>query len=189
MSRAYRVQVRESVRRVLKADDRVSTQLELLEVLPREQMADLLAAELSRRGFRRDGSSLVRRDGGVTLTVETETGTVTVQSEATEQIEVEGQRTGSYYDDWGGGKEKTEQALREQLRDDLGKQAEGRVDQLQKKVTDQLEGRLADLRTELDQVSNRVTAEALKRKAAQIGQIKEMTEDEQSGSLTIVVEV
>jgi hypothetical protein len=41
----------------------------------------------------------------------------------------------------------------------------------------------------LDQVVNRVTAEALKRKAAQMGRIKEMTEDPQAGSLTIVVEV
>jgi hypothetical protein len=38
-------------------------------------------------------------------------------------------------------------------------------------------------------VVNRVTAEALKRKAASLGQIKEMTEDPQAGSLTIVVEV
>ena len=34
-----------------------------------------------------------------------------------------------------------------------------------------------------------MTAEALKIKAAQMGQIKEITEDPQSGSLTIVVEV
>ena len=33
------------------------------------------------------------------------------------------------------------------------------------------------------------TAEALKQKAAQLGQIKEMTEDPQSGSMTIVLEV
>jgi hypothetical protein len=56
-------------------------------------------------------------------------------------------------------------------------------------VTDRLEGQLRDLRQELDQVVNRVTAESLKRKAAQLGQIKEMTEDPQAGSLTIVVEV
>ena len=36
---------------------------------------------------------------------------------------------------------------------------------------------------------NRITAEALKKKAASLGQIKEMTEDPQSGSLTITVEV
>jgi hypothetical protein len=41
----------------------------------------------------------------------------------------------------------------------------------------------------LNQAVNRVTAEALKRKAAQIGAIKEITEDAQTGSLTIKVEV
>ena len=50
-------------------------------------------------------------------------------------------------------------------------------------------GEVHRLQKELDQAVNRVTAEALKRKAAQMGQIKEMTEDPQAGSLTIVVEV
>ena len=48
MSRAYRIRVQESLRRVVTAEDHVSTQLELLELLPAEQMADLLAAELER---------------------------------------------------------------------------------------------------------------------------------------------
>jgi hypothetical protein len=45
------------------------------------------------------------------------------------------------------------------------------------------------LKKELNGAINRVTAEALKQKAAQIGQIKEVTEDPESGSLTIKVEV
>ena len=45
------------------------------------------------------------------------------------------------------------------------------------------------MRKELDQVVNRVTAEALKKKAAQMGRIKEVSEDKASGSLKIVVEV
>jgi hypothetical protein len=52
-----------------------------------------------------------------------------------------------------------------------------------------LEGHLSDLQKELNEAVNRVTAEALKQKAAQIGQIKEVTEDPQSGSLTIKLEV
>ncbi len=60
---------------------------------------------------------------------------------------------------------------------------------MQTKVTDRLEQQLAGLRQELNQVVNRVTAEALERKAAQLGQIKELTEDPQTGSLTIVLEV
>ena len=45
------------------------------------------------------------------------------------------------------------------------------------------------MRKELNEAVNAVTREALKRKAAQLGQIKEMTEDPEAGSLTIKVEV
>ena len=60
MSRAYRVSVRESRNRTLRAEDHVSTQLEILEVLPPEQMAALLADELERCGFQREGTRLTR---------------------------------------------------------------------------------------------------------------------------------
>jgi hypothetical protein len=188
MSRAYRLRVKETLRRVLRAADRVSTQLELLEILPREQMAELLAEELARRGFQRRNQTLVRRERGVTVTVEANTGTVTVQAEDTETVELQGDKEGVGYDDWGS-REKTKEALRAALRHDLEKHAAGKTADLQKLVTDRLEAQLGDLRQELDQVVNRVTAEALKRKAAQIGQIKNMTEDPQNGSLTIVLEV
>ena len=46
MSRSYRVSVRECVNRVIRAEDRISTQLEILDILPAEQMAGLLADEL-----------------------------------------------------------------------------------------------------------------------------------------------
>ena len=46
MSRAYRIKVSESLNRVIRASDHVSTQLELLEILPQETMAALLEKEL-----------------------------------------------------------------------------------------------------------------------------------------------
>ena len=52
MSRAYRVRVRESTHQVIRAEDHVSTTLEMLEILPCEEMAELLRAELIGRGFR-----------------------------------------------------------------------------------------------------------------------------------------
>ena len=60
---------------------------------------------------------------------------------------------------------------------------------LQGEATEQLEGALADVRKELNDAVNAVTREALKRKAAQMGEIKEMSEDPEAGSLTIKVEV
>jgi hypothetical protein len=188
MSRAYRIKVSESLNRVIRASDHVSTQLEVMEILPREQMADLLAEELLRRGFQLAGKALVREGNGITLTVDPETGTVTAQVEASKQAQVQRESEGRAYDQ-GPGRKRAEEALRRQLREELEKQVEQQNERLQKEVTDRLEGELVDLRKELNQVVNRVTAEALKRKAAQIGQIKEMTEDPQSGSMTIVLEV
>jgi len=189
MSRAYRISVKESVRRVVRAEDHVRSQLEMLDILPPAQMADLLAAELIRQGFERDGDTVVRAAGDIQITVDLKSGTVTVQSVSEDEIEVSGERAAAS-DHRSGPHAK---AIRENLQKGLIKDLEKNVSEhekaLQKQVTDKLEGQLADLRKELDQAANRATAEALKQKAAQIGQIKELTEDPESGSLTIVVEV
>jgi hypothetical protein len=189
MSRAYRIKVRESLRRVLRAHDRVSTQLELLEVLPAGQMAQLLKEELKGRGYEEKDGAMVRKEKGITITVNPTTGEVTVEAQASHDATLEGEKDGRAYDDMGPNAKVVQKQLREQLRKDLEKQAERKEAELQSKVTDRLEAELGDLRRELDQAVNRVTAEALKQKAAQLGQIKEMTEDAQTGSLTIVVEV
>jgi hypothetical protein len=189
MSRAYRVAVRESIHRVIRAEDRVSTQLEILEVLPPEQMAGLLSDELEKHGFEKEGNVLVRREKGITITVDPVKGEVTVSAEAAEQTSVEGARESRAYDDVGPHAKQVRENLRQELQRDLEKKLTEKTAVLQGKVTDQLETELGDLRQELDEVVNRVTAEALKRKAAQMGQIKEITEDPQAGSLTIVVEV
>jgi hypothetical protein len=189
MSRAYRITVSESLKRVLRASDHVSTQLELLEILPHEQMAGLLGDELVRRGFQRQGKKLVRQGQGIAVTVDPETGTVTVQADATERVHLQGERAGRVYHPDAASQQAPKEALREELRQELERQAGQKTAALQRQVTDRLEGQLADLRAELDQAINRVTAEALKRKAAQVGRIKEITENAQSGSLTIVLEV
>jgi hypothetical protein len=190
MSRAYRITVRESLRRVINAKDRVSTQLEVLEVLPPEQMAELLARELAERGFECQGDEMVKDlETGVTVSVDPKTGTVTVHAEGAREVDLEREKEGRAYDDAGASAEATRKALREDARKDLERQASQETAKLQSQVTDRLERELSGLRQELDQAVNRVTAEALKVKAAQMGQIKELTEDPQSGSLTIVVEV
>jgi hypothetical protein len=189
MSRAYRIRVRESLARVVRAQDQVTSQLELLEVLPRDQMAEMLGQELASRGFQRGGRRAVREQAGVRVEVDLDTGTVHVRAETSRQVQIEGEKEGRAYDDFGPHAGKVEKALRDSLRKDLEKQAVGRAERLQTELTDRLEGELTDLRKELNQAVNRVTAEALKQKAAQLGRIKEMNEDAQAGSLTIVLEV
>lgn len=189
MSRAYRIRVRESLSRVVRAHDQVSTQLELLEILPREQMAEMLAGELEARGFRRQGRSAVRSGNGVSIEVDLDTGAVHVRAESAREVQLEGEKEGRAFDDMGPHAGKVAKSLREQLRKELEKKAGDQSQRLQAEVTDRLEGELADLRGELNQAVNRVTAEALKQKAAQIGQIRQISEDPQAGSLTIVLEV
>jgi hypothetical protein len=189
MSRAYRISVRESLRRVLRAHDRVSTQLELLEILSPEEMAELLSLELEKGGFERKDGELVREQDGVKVSVDPKSGTVTVSAESSQDVELQSAREGTAWDDAGPSAKSVREGLTKQLQQELEKQADKKTSELQSQVTDRLEKQLGDLRQELDQAVNRVTAEALKEKARRMGQIKEMTEDPQTGSLTIVVEV
>jgi len=189
MSRAYRIRVQESLSRRIAAEDAVSTQLDLLEVLPPEQMADLLREELKRRGFADKGGKLVRADDGLTASIDPKTGEVTIRAQDSENLDLAGQREGIAYDDIGPNSKNVEKALGQQLRRDLEKQAEHEQSKLQGRATERLAAALGDLEKELSGVVNRVTADALKQKAAQLGQIKELTEDPQTGSLTIKVEV
>src|SRR5262245_3074559 len=170
MSRAYRIRVRESLKRLLRAHDRVSTQLELLEILPPEQMTALLEQELLNRGFQKQGNVLARQQkGGVIVAVDPASGSVTVRAEASERVELEGQREGRAYDDAGPHAREVKKRLQEELQKSLTRQADEKTAKLQQQVTDKLEVQLGDLRQELDQVVNRVTADALKQKAAQLG--------------------
>ncbi len=188
MSRAYRIKVSESLKRVLHARDGVSTQLELLPVLAPEQIEQLLAAELVNRGYELKDNILRKKlDGGIVVTVDPKTATVTVQVEDCAEVELKQTKEGRTWVEQG--RKQAENALREEVQQDLAKRAESEEAKLQAEVTERLEAVLVDLRKELDQVVNRVTAEALKIKAAQLGQIKELTEDPQNGSMTIVLEV
>lgn len=189
MSRAYRVQVRESGIRVVQAEDCVTTRLGLLEILPPEEMADLLEKELLERGFRKDGDVL-RRDGdGVTTTVDPKSASVHVTSQSEKRVKVEATREGIAFDDVGPNKKNVKDKLTQQAKDDLERQAAHQQGKLQQQATERLERSLIDLKPELDRAVNKVTAEALKRKAAQLGHVKEITEDQATGSLTIKIEV
>lgn len=189
MSRSYRVAIRENLRRVLKAKDGITSQLEILEILPGEQMADLLATELERRGFRDEDGLLVREKDGVKVTVDPCSGTVTVSAEGDKEVTLAKDKVGHAWDDVGPSAKAVREQLRDQAKKDLERDAEKETAKLQGEVSDRLEGQLAEIRRELDDAVNRVTAEALKQKARSLGEIKEMSEDPQTGSLTIVVEV
>lgn len=189
MSRAYRIEVSETLHRVIKAEDCVSTQLELLGLLPREQMQGLLAAELERRGFQQEDGVLVKRQGTIAITIDPVSGTVTASNEEECALERKRKKAGHAYNDTGPSRDDAERKLRDELQQELESEVEDCNQKLQQKVTETLEKALAGAREEIDQVVNRVTADALKIKAGQMGHIKSLSEDAETGSLTIVVEV
>ncbi|MDP6445861.1 MAG: hypothetical protein QGG36_18255 [Pirellulaceae bacterium] len=185
MSRPYRIRIKESVSRVIRAHDHVRTELDLLPVLSPEQMASLLADELAKHGFRREGDKAVRKEDGVTVTVDLMDGSVVVETEASQQEERTREDSRSFVEQ---PNEDRIAEARKGVRDRINREIDEKEQKLQRAVTDKLERALADVRDELNQSVNRATAGALKVKAAQLGEIKEITEDE-SGSMTIVVEV
>lgn len=186
MSRAYRITVAESLSRHVQVDDGVCSNLELLPILEKPAMGELLAAELEQKGFEREGDVAVRKEkDGVTVTVNVKSGEVAVTAEGHADLKLETRRTAVLDQPASPDREK---ALRAAAQDQLVREAAAEEETLRRKVTTQLEGKLKDLKDELDGVVNRVTANALKTRASQLGTVEEIHEDG-SGNLTIKVRV
>ena len=190
MSRAYRITVKESSTRELKGSDEICTQLEVLEILPPEAMGELLKKELKERGFEEQADgTLTRKEGNTTITVDPKSCEVSVKSDVEEEVSIEAKRETFGYDDVGPNQKEVRERVKQQLQEDIEKKAEKETERLQGRATEELEKKLCDLQPELSDVVNKVTREALKQKAQQLGTVKEVAEDEESGSLTIKIEV
>jgi hypothetical protein len=184
-SRPYRIIVRETLQKILVAEDFVQTKMDLPPILPPEQTSEILTRALEERGFHSEGHTLVRERRGVKAEVDPGTGQVTVSARGSEEVDLsdEGELPGC-----SPCAERARESLRQGLREKLQGEADALERDLQTRTTDRLEGALAELGCELERVAHQVTATALKKKAASIGQIKRITQ-EPSGAVTIVVEV
>jgi hypothetical protein len=190
MSRAYRITVKESDTRHLKAGDEICTQLEVLEILPPEDMATLLKEELKKRGFsEQEDGTLVRKDGDLTVKVDPCSGEVAVKAETQETVSQEAKREATGFNDVGPSEKSLRDRVKDQLKSDLDKKFDQEQSRLQTRATEALEKHLQDIQPEISEVVNQVTRDALKQKAQQMGTVKEISEDAESGSLTIKVEV
>jgi FtsH ternary system domain X5 len=187
VSRAYRVSVKGSVQRVVHVEDGVCTSLEMLPILPKERMSEILAAELAKRGFTREGMTAKRsEDDGVMIEVDLTNGAVSVKAEATADIKIEKERTERVYEEQ---LERGRSAAQERVDREAQREAKEAEDKARTEVAGRLESKFGDLRRELDSITNRVTADSLKEKARQLGEIEQMHEDEKSGELTITVKL
>jgi hypothetical protein len=171
-SRPYRVRTKEVVGKTVVAEDHVKVQLDIPPILPRERTGELLADALKERKFKEDEDGhLVRERGGVTITVDPEEGSMTVSAEAETKLPPDNPSPCSC-------------RARARLHEE-----QSAHNDLQRQVTRRLDGAIGTLGCEIEGVIQKVTVEALKEKARQLGEIKEITEDRKKGSLTIVVKV
>jgi hypothetical protein len=191
MSRAYRIAVKGSIDRIVHVDDGVCTSLELLPILPKERMAEHLAAQLTGGGFAREGNVARRTlEDGIVVQVDLDSGAVTVRVDAEVAVAVTAQLDGAVGEQ---SKPEAIQAARKKLQGQLDAamdiEAARQTEQARRAATGRLEAHLRDLKQELDGAVNRATAQALKEKAGQMGEIQEIVEDEKTGALSIKVKL
>src|SRR5438874_9777918 len=137
MSRAYRIRVRESINQDLKASDEVCADLEILEILPGDQMAELVSRELKARGYDEQDGKLVKSHEKVTVTVDPKSGEVSVKAEKEERIELQAEKEGWGYDDVGPRAQQMRKTLSEQAKSELERRAERQQERLQGEATEQ----------------------------------------------------
>jgi hypothetical protein len=187
MSRAYRIRLSQTLGRVVHVDDSLRAPLELLPVLPAERMLALLGRELERRGFEIDAAAGTARRAaarGVTVEVDLRGGEVNIRIDQERDMTVSS--TVAALPDRSA-EDQGLAALAEALRGRLEERLDDARDQLRRDATARLEGQLGELRAELDGAINHATAEALKERARQLGEVEEVNEDPETGSLTIRV--
>ena len=190
MSRAYRISLKDSETRSLKAGDEIGTQLEILDILPPEDMGAILREELTRRGFQEcEDGTMTRSDDSVTVTVDPCSGEITVKAHAEETVSQEAKREASGFNDVGPDEQSLRDRVKEQLKQDLDRKFEQEQSRLQNEATEKLEKKLEEIQPEISEIVNKVTRDALKQKAQQLGTVKEISEDAETGSLTIKLEV
>lgn len=190
-SRPYRVKVRASIQETVVKDDSVTSKLDIVPILSSDQQEAITRGILSEHGFQDDDSndsgSMSRERNGVSVTINPSTGDIEARAEQSESIDL------SEEDEVDEGgcpcRVRNKADIEESMRRRLAKKAQGIHKSVQELVTGKLLGELSDIACEMEQVANQVTKRALKTRAQEIGNIKSIHHDDNTGGMTIVVEV
>lgn len=194
MSQCYHAELKESVSRVVRGEDSVSYPIELTEILPAEEMVELLRDQLEKNGWNANGEDqtiwVTTGSGGEKLTIDLSEMELTATIESEREVISEATVHTSA--------ESRKQARRlavQQLKEEtqaLGDQIEDSgTKELQKEVTEQLANSESDRQRTMHELLQQVYAESLKRKAGQLGDIMEITEstgEDGNYELTIRIE-
>ncbi len=186
MSRAIQIRVAEHETRLVHVEDGVQAPLELLPILARERMAELLWTELAAIGFERDGAIATRIEAdGIVIAVDLEAATITISLGTSRILEESAERVSTVAEER---EASSRDALRVAAKQDVEAQLAAQTEALRMHVTAQLERKLGDLRAELDTAIGRATVAALTERAGELGQIESVVGDE-AGNVTIRVKL
>ncbi|MEQ8819972.1 MAG: hypothetical protein RLY93_06980 [Sumerlaeia bacterium] len=191
MSQMYRIALKSSVKRTITASDSITYPIQLTEILPEDEMKDVLKERLRAHGFEEQEDGTFRKPGeaGETITVDLEKMEAEASLSAERDMETEVEATGS-----GGTRtfaqteaQRVLAAKEQHAREMLGSKEKGLQEDLTGRLEESEEGRMRDF----NEILQETYAESLKRKARQMGEVMEVregtTEDGQY-ELTIRVE-
>lgn len=176
MSRGYRIRwaqpVWHNASTTVESGDAISMDVGILEILPESEMLALLRERLAGAGWTKDDDGTMRTTiSGVDVTLAADGRTVTASATASQGVEV---RT-------------TQQA---ELNERLARASEGAKQQLTEKVAKQIIGAEAEIREKVQGALQRVYVEALRRKAASMGEIESVLEGVgEDGELELTIKV
>lgn len=174
MSRGYRIAVPLQVARgTVTASDELCVDLDVLPILSDAEMRALVRDSLKEKGWKeqKDGTMTKVLGEGAVAVLDKDGKTVTVKLETTTEVQGSGQT-----------QEQAQQALAAR-----SKEAEKEA---KAKATTTLAKAEPALRGELDDAVQKVYVEALKKKAAQMGQVESLQEERGAdGSMEITIKV
>lgn len=174
MSRGYRIAVPLQVARgTVTASDELCVDLDVLPILGEGDMRALVRASLQERGWRegKDGTMEKVLGEGAVAVLDKDGKTVTVRLETTQEVQGSG-------------------VTDQEAKAALATRAKDAEKEAKTKTTMRLARAEPALRGELDDAVQKVYVEALKKKAAQMGQVESVQENRGTdGSMEITIKV
>jgi hypothetical protein len=189
MSISYTIQVSEGVEIVARSGDSVCTKLSSLAVLPEPEMAEWLGKVLQESGYSTvegQPSRYVRDISGATLEIDTTTLQVTASvvregsgTTGSIKIRISDERS----------EPSIESATVRAIAKSTSELTATMEKELGQKASKDLAGALPEIRAEIDAISHRWLSAAIKDKAARLGQVQRIEENESERTLTISIKV
>lgn len=192
MSQTYRIELKDKMAQTIKVGKEWRKRVELLSLLPEKQMGEILAEELVKDGWIKDGKSnkLSQSKDGFELEFDPVTRQLGIRYEEEEEVEVSAQVSANvydYYDREDYATERAKENLKSHLKDKLELASESREDEMLQDLEKRESEILKLVDDAMSQTIEKTHKEALKRKAGSLGEIESIEENDDLGEVTIRV--